>query len=106
MAVKVPREGHYITKAERRRFEREIELVAQLKHPAIISIFDSGLTGDGRRFYVMDYVAGQHLHAHVRERQLPLEQTVALFVKVCEAVAVCPPARRDPPRSEAGQHHR
>ena len=86
VAIKVPREGRYITKAERRRFEREIELVAQLKHPNIISIFDSGLTEDGRKYYVMDYVRGQPLRRFVRDKKLTLEQTLELFATVCDAV--------------------
>ena len=86
VAIKVPREGRYITKLERRRFEREIELVAQLKHPNIISIFDSGLTEDGRKYYVMDYVRGQHLHEYRRNKKLTLDETLKLFATVCYAV--------------------
>jgi serine/threonine protein kinase len=86
VAIKVPREGRYITKAERRRFEREIELVVQLKHPNIISIFDSGFTEDGRKYYAMDYVRGQRLHRYVRDKKLSLEQTLRLFATVCDAV--------------------
>lgn len=86
VAIKVPREGRYITKAERRRFEREIELVARLKHPNIISIFDSGFTEDGRKYYAMDYVRGQRLHQHVRDKKLSLEKTLRLFATVCDAV--------------------
>ena len=86
VAIKVPREGRYITKVERRRFEREIELVAQLKHPNIISIFDSGLTEDGRKYYVMDYVRGQHLHEYRRNKKLTLDETLKLFATVCDAV--------------------
>ena len=105
VAIKVPREGRYITKAERRRFEREIELVAQLKHPNVISIFDSGLTEDGRKYYVMDYVRGQHLHRYVRDKKLALEQTLEVFARRVRRRAVCPPARRHPPGPEAIQHH-
>src|SRR5262249_47081236 len=39
VAIKVLLEGAYASVAARRRFEREIELVAALKHPGIISIF-------------------------------------------------------------------
>jgi serine/threonine protein kinase len=86
VAVKIPLEGVFASKSVRRRFEREIELVAQLKHPNIISIFDSGQTPDGRPFYVMDYVRGLPLHRYVRERKPTLEETLKLFATVCEAV--------------------
>src|SRR5262245_31350141 len=46
VAIKVLREGPYATPAAKKRFDREIELVAQLKHPSIISIFHSGVTAD------------------------------------------------------------
>lgn len=86
VAIKVLRDGAYASHNARRRFEREIELVAQLKHPNIIGIFDSGATPDGRQYYVMDYVRGAPLHMHVRERRLPLEDSLRLFVSVARAM--------------------
>jgi serine/threonine protein kinase len=86
VAIKVLLEGPYASEKTRRRFEREIELVASLKHPNIIEVFHSGITTDGRHFYVMDYVRGIPLHRYVREKQLPLEDALKLFSTVCEAV--------------------
>ena len=42
VAIKVLLEGPYASPSAKRRFEREIELVASLKHPNVISIFHSG----------------------------------------------------------------
>jgi len=86
VAIKVLLEGPYASQSARRRFEREIELVASLKHPNVISIFHSGRTPDGRQFCVMDYVRGVPIHQYVREQKLPLEQALDLFAKVCDAV--------------------
>ena len=86
VAIKILLEGPYASKSARRRFEREIELIAQLKHPNIISIFHSGTTPDQRQFYVMDYVRGTPLHRYVREKKLTLEDTLKLFGTVSEAV--------------------
>ncbi|MGB2984615.1 MAG: protein kinase [Phycisphaerae bacterium] len=86
VAIKVLLAGQYATDSAKRRFEREIELVAQLKHPNIIAIFDSGTTDNGMQFYVMDYVRGLPLHEYVRERKLLLEETLRLFSTVCYAV--------------------
>ena len=86
VAIKVLLEGPYASKSASRRFEREIELIAQLKHPNIISIFHSGTTADERQFYVMDYVRGTPLQRYVRERKLTLEATLKLFATVCDAV--------------------
>ncbi|MCH8806130.1 MAG: serine/threonine protein kinase, partial [Planctomycetes bacterium] len=86
VAIKVLLEGPYASASARRRFEREIELVASLKHPNIVAIYYSGLTHDGRQFCVMDYIRGVSLTRYVREQKLPLEAALKLFATVCEAV--------------------
>src|SRR6476646_28724 len=40
------------------RFEREIEIAAQLQHPSILPLLDSG-EADGLLYFVMPYVQGQ-----------------------------------------------
>jgi WD40 repeat protein/tRNA A-37 threonylcarbamoyl transferase component Bud32 len=87
VAIKVLLAGRYASKSARRRFEREIELVASLKHPNIIAVFDSGKTSDGSECYVMDYVRGMSVTAYVREKKPTLEETLGLFATVCDAVA-------------------
>ena len=86
VAIKVLREGPYASKSAKKRFEREIELVAQLKHPNIIAIFDSGTTADGWQYCAMDYVRGTQLNHHIRENKLTLEETLNVFKQVCDAV--------------------
>ena len=87
VALKLLLDGMFASKSARRRFEREIELVASLKHPNIIAVFDSGTTDDGHIYYVMDYVRGVTITEHVREKGLGLEQVLALFATVCDAVS-------------------
>jgi tetratricopeptide (TPR) repeat protein len=86
VAIKVLLGGQYATVPAQKRFEREIEIVAQLKHPWIVEIFDAGQTGGGLRYFVMDHVQGLPLNKHVRDKRMPLEDTLQLFMKVCEAV--------------------
>jgi serine/threonine protein kinase/Tfp pilus assembly protein PilF len=86
VAIKVLLGGQYATVPAQKRFEREIEVVAQLRHPWIVEIFDAGETDGGLRYFVMDYVRGQPLNKHVRDKRMPLEDTLQLFMKVCEAV--------------------
>src|SRR5262249_50418800 len=76
----------FASASAKRRFEREIDMIAQLKHTNIVTIFDSGTTGDGRLFFAMDYVRGMPLQQYVRENKLSLEQMLVLFVQVCQAV--------------------
>jgi serine/threonine protein kinase/Tfp pilus assembly protein PilF len=86
VAIKFLREGVHASRSSRKRFEREIELVAGLHHPNIIRISESGVSPTGHQYYVMDYVHGLPLHRFVWYKQLSLEQTLALFAKVCDAV--------------------
>src|SRR5678810_1239093 len=54
------------------RFLKEIEVTANLQHPHILPLFDSGNAG-GLLFYVMPFVDGETLRSRLeRERQLPV----------------------------------
>jgi serine/threonine protein kinase len=85
VAVKVLLEGPFASAASRARFEREVKLVARLKHPNIVAIHDSGIT-QGRYFFAMDYVRGQPLDTHVRLARLSIRDIVRLCTTVCDAV--------------------
>ena len=86
VAIKVLRHDKEAAETNRKRFEREIRLVAQFQHPNIILVFDSGETPDGQHYYIMDYVRGVSLRDYVREHKLSLEATLALMRTVCNAV--------------------
>ena len=86
VAIKVLREGAFATEAQRRRFDREIELVAALRHPNIVRVYDSGVTSDGRPFLVMEYVKGCALDEHLAAPAAAIRETLQLFVTTCEAV--------------------
>jgi serine/threonine-protein kinase len=60
------------------RFLAEIKTTANLQHPHILPLYDSGEAGSFL-FYVMPYVQGETLRDRLdRERQLPVEEAVAL----------------------------
>ncbi|MCZ6538837.1 MAG: serine/threonine-protein kinase, partial [Chloroflexi bacterium] len=87
VALKVLREGPFASRDARKRFDREIELVAGLRHPHIVTVFDSGVTADGRQYCVMDYVSGVSLNEHLRKHAISsVPEILSLFVPVCEAV--------------------
>ncbi|PQO41026.1 protein kinase domain-containing protein [Blastopirellula marina] len=71
--------------AARVRFQREVDIVCSLNHPGIVPVFDSGVA-DGRHYYVMDYVRGEHLDSYARAEHLTVSQILNLMVRVCETV--------------------
>ncbi len=85
VAIKVLLHGHFAGSDERRRFQREIELLARLRHPNIVPIFHAELTKDGRPFFVMDFVRGWRLDEYVRQERASVQQILQLFAVVCEA---------------------
>ena len=68
------------------RFLAEIKTTANLQHPHILSLFDSG-EADGTVFYVMPYVEGESLRDRlVREHQLPVEEALRIAREVADAL--------------------
>src|SRR5512134_756080 len=68
------------------RFLQEIKTTANLQHPHILSLFDSG-EADGLVFYVMPYVEGESLRDRLRrEHQLPVDDAVRIAREVADAL--------------------
>jgi serine/threonine-protein kinase len=68
------------------RFLAEIEVTANLQHPNILPLFDSG-EADGFLYYVMPYVEGETLRDRIdREHQLPVDEAVRMATEVAEAL--------------------
>lgn len=85
VAIKVLREGVFAGRHDRARFEREVHILGQLKHPNIVAIHDSG-TAASHTYFVMDYIAGQSLDAWKRGAPRSIHETLDLFAKICDAV--------------------
>jgi hypothetical protein len=68
------------------RFVQEITTTAQLQHPHILPLFDSG-QADGFLYYVMPYVEGETLRTKLdREKQLGVEEAVKIATEVADAL--------------------
>jgi eukaryotic-like serine/threonine-protein kinase len=85
-AIKVLRDA-WVSPARRERFIAEQRALGRLTHPAIAHLYDAGTLGDGTPYFVMEYVEGQTLMAHCRERRLSLKDRLPIFRSICEAVA-------------------
>jgi WD40 repeat protein/predicted Ser/Thr protein kinase len=85
VAIKVPRLQGLGARKAFRRFEREAQVVARLKHPNIARIYDSGIN-TGMYYFTMEYIEGRHLDQFVMEGNLTEKQILQLIQRVCLAV--------------------
>jgi len=67
-------------------FRNERRILARLEHPNIARMIDSGTTGTGQPYYVMEYVDGVPVDTYCRERRLGLRERLRLFCTICAAV--------------------
>jgi serine/threonine-protein kinase len=68
------------------RFLHEIKTTANLQHPHILGLFDSG-EADGLVYYVMPFVEGESLRDRLnREKQLPVDDAVRIAREVADAL--------------------
>lgn len=97
VALKIPTGEALLTPKGRRRFEQEISVVAGLRHPYIVTVYDRGETGDGRVFVAMEYVSGDRLNEWAarldrsageseQRRGVTVRAKLEIVAKVCEAV--------------------
>ncbi len=85
VAVKLLGGKRLTSNKARGRFEREVMLSAQLTHPNIARVYDSGLLR-GQYYYVMELVEGVHLDEYVRSNQLDQFAILCLMHKVCRTI--------------------
>jgi serine/threonine-protein kinase len=70
-----------------RRFQREVQTTAQLRHPNTVEVYDYGQAEDGTFYYVMEYLPGMSLEEVVtRGGPLPPERVVHILRQVCGAL--------------------
>ena len=68
------------------RFLTEIRVTANLQHPHLLPLFDSG-QAEGQLYYVMPYVEGESLRARIhREKQLPIDEALRIAMAVGSAL--------------------
>ncbi|HEV7596000.1 MAG TPA: serine/threonine-protein kinase [Gemmatimonadaceae bacterium] len=85
VAVKILR-PEVATDIGEKRFQREIEIVRQFKHPNILPLLDYG-TISGQAFFTTPFIEGDTLKARIkRERQLPLADVLVIMGDVAAAL--------------------
>ncbi|MFQ5490504.1 MAG: serine/threonine-protein kinase [Phycisphaerae bacterium] len=86
VALKVLLDGPFASPANRSRFQREVEIIAGLRHPNIVVIHDSGVAAD-RYFFAMDLIDGLPLDQYVRSAGRSPRDVISMFIRICDAVS-------------------
>jgi eukaryotic-like serine/threonine-protein kinase len=69
------------------RFEREVQMTAQLSHWNTVEIFDYGRTDDGTFFYVMEYLPGLSLEDLLeRHGPVPADRVIHILRQTCQGL--------------------
>ena len=70
------------------RFLLEIKTTANLRHPHIVPLYDSGAAGEGLLYYVMPLVEGESLRDRLtRDKQLPIDEALRIAGEVADALS-------------------
>lgn len=85
VALKVVKKG-MDTEHVLQRFALERQILARLDHPNIASLLDGGVTGDGRPYFVMEYIDGIPITQYCDQNKLNVAARLKLFQVVCDAV--------------------
>lgn len=71
----------------RQFFEREIKILSEVRHPNIVNIVDSGISPEGQRFMVMDFIEGTPLNELLRaEGNWHYTRVLHLLKQICPAL--------------------
>ena len=72
----------------RRRFEREAQVIARLRSPHTVELFDFGIAADGAFYYVMELLDGLDVDTLVRRSgPVPAERAIYLLRQVCHSLS-------------------
>ena len=105
VAIKIPRAGSLASQEDAARFLREARSAAQLKHPGIVTIHETGQAEDGTFYLVEEFVQGTTPRASAEQpARFRFAEAAELIAAVVRRARLCPPPRRDPPRHQALQY--
>jgi tRNA A-37 threonylcarbamoyl transferase component Bud32 len=87
VAIKIPRAGRLAGKEDVTRFVREARSAAQLQHPGIVAIHETGQAEDGTFYLVEEFVEGTTLATRLaRAEAWPAREAAALIAEVADAL--------------------
>ena len=69
-----------------KRFARESKMLHELRHPAIVRCFDSGITATQEQYLVMEWLEGLDLTTQVRQQPLSIAESLTLITRIASAL--------------------
>ena len=71
-----------------RRFEREAQVIAQLRSPHTVTLFDFGMAEEGSFYYVMELLDGVDTEALIKRfGPIPAERVVHILRQICHSLS-------------------
>ena len=86
VAIKIQRSNNYADAGEVQRFFREAKNAARLKHPSIVSIYETGQTDEGVCYLVNEFVNGETLQSKLRADSIPLRTAASYLADLADAL--------------------
>ncbi len=88
VALKVQRAGNFASAEDVERFLREARSAAQLKHPSIVTLYETGQTEDGIWFLVCEFIDGRTLESCLRDHSegLALKEAASIARELAAAL--------------------
>ncbi len=78
--------GRFEHASLKQQFLQEMQLLADLRHPGVVSIIDGNITEAGQPWLVLDYIDGLHIDHYVTRHQLSIEDVVKLITDLCDTL--------------------
>jgi non-specific serine/threonine protein kinase len=86
VAIKVPRTERIRRPKDIQAIFREARLAAQLRHPALVEVYDVGREENGRCYIVMEFIEGHSLQEIIRAGKIPWQRAARWIMRIAEAV--------------------
>jgi WD40 repeat protein/serine/threonine protein kinase len=86
VALKMLLLGQFASDQAIRRFQREAQAAAALRHPGIVSVHEVGVV-DGQHYFTMELVEGRSLASLLQSGPLPPRSAAVYLLAITEAVA-------------------
>ena len=87
VALKMLLQGRFATSRQRGRFEREIEVIASLRHPGIVTVYESGVSENGEVYFAMEFVEGTRLDEWWGEEKPAPKAAARMVFEIADALA-------------------